>query len=96
MQLRTHGLNLILDFSPPNDEAWLAGHVTVEVPGFSGAFPCWVWQSDLELFHRQLIQMIEQVGIPSAAHLTSTDPGIDLHLSMSRAGQIEGRYTVFD
>src|SRR5262249_49443027 len=95
MQLRTHGLNLAIDFSSPNDDDWLACHVTVEVPGFSGAFPCWMWRSDLESFHRQLVRMVEQVGVTSAAaNLTSTDPGIDLHFSMNRAGQIEGRYAL--
>ncbi len=92
MRLRTHGLSLSLDFSPPNAEDWLACHVTVQVPGFSGTFPCRVWRSDLESFHRQLVRMGEQIGVPSAADLTSTDPGIDLHFSMNRAGRIEGGY----
>jgi hypothetical protein len=82
MELRTHGLALTLDFSPPNEDDWLACHVTVEVPGFSGKYPCWVWRSDLQSFHQQLLQMIERVGQPSAANLTSTDPGIDLRFSM--------------
>jgi hypothetical protein len=94
MELRTHGLTLTLAFSPPNEEGWLACQVAVEVPGFSGTFPCWVWRSDLESFHRQLVQMIDQVGQPAAANLTSTDPGIDLRFSMNRAGQIEGRYAL--
>jgi hypothetical protein len=94
MELRTPGLALTLDFTPPDEDNWLACQVSVEVPGFSGDFPCCVWQSELDSFHRQLVRMSEQVGHPSTADLTSTDPGIDLHLSMNQAGQIEGRYAL--
>jgi hypothetical protein len=94
VELRTHGLALTLDFSPPNDEDRMACNVAVEVPGFSGEFRCWVWRPDLQSFHRQLVQMIEQVGVASSAKLTSTDPGIDLRFSLNRAGRIEGRYAL--
>ena len=44
--------------------------------------------------HDDTVQMVEQVGVPLAANLTSRDPGIDLQFSMNRAGQIEGRYAL--
>src|SRR5713101_5000505 len=94
MELRTHGLMLVLDLLPPDGEGWMAAPVTVQAPGFNGAFECCVWRSDLQSFRSELTQMIRHVGKPSCAELTSTEPGIDLRLSMNRAGQIEGRYAL--
>jgi hypothetical protein len=93
MELRTHGLSLRLDSSPPDADGWFACVATVEVPGFSGVFPCWLQRPELELFQRQLLAMLQQEGVPSVADLNSIEPGIDLHLASNRSGQIRGRYS---
>ncbi len=94
MELRTHGLALILDLSRPNDEGWMRCDVKVQVPGFFGEFQCWVWRVDWDCFRDELAQMVKQVGHPCSARFATTDPGIELHLNMNRKGQIEGRYVL--
>jgi hypothetical protein len=81
-----------MNFSSPDDEGWFICEVIVEVQGFSGEYQCYVWLPDLECFHQELIRMIEQLGQPSTANLTTTEPGIDLHFSMNKSGHIEGQY----
>jgi hypothetical protein len=94
IELRTHGLALQLDCPPLNPDGWVCGQLSVEVPGFRGSAPFFLYRPDLEAFRSQLASMIAQVGRASQAALIGTEPGIDLRLSLDTRGHVEGRYTL--
>jgi len=94
MEIRTNGLALTLELSHPDDEGWMQCDLRVQVPGFSGKFKCQAWRADLVSFRDELTQMVSRIGRPSTAEFTTTEPGIELFLSMNPLGQIQGSYNL--
>lgn len=92
IDLRTHGLALTVDLSPPNADGWMGAHVNAEAPGFTCDYRFLLWRPDLEQFESTLKQMLESVGQAHSCVLSSTEPGLELQLDMDRLGHVAGSY----
>lgn len=93
MKINTHGLTLeVVAQETADEEGWCRVHVHALAPGFEGNFDAWLQTCDLDRFGTEIGHLYDAVGQPGTATLASTEPDIEVVLTMGRMGGISGRY----
>jgi len=75
-----------------DEEGWLRLRTRITVPGFEGKFIPELQVEDMERFKDDLLNMIEKIGTPCKAVLSSAEPGLHLSLKSDALGNIKGAY----